>query len=99
MFFAGGEDEKVAREHVGECRPWPQEFREKKALFGLAAAAIVSPITDNNDIVKIGHISRAVFASSDMVTATGKSKERNRGRVCFPPASLQLCLILALSSH
>ncbi|CAK9190991.1 unnamed protein product [Sphagnum troendelagicum] len=73
LFFAGGEDEKVAREHVGECRPWPQEFREKKALFGLAAAAIVSPMTDNNDIVKIGHISRAVFASSDMVTATGKS--------------------------
>jgi hypothetical protein len=75
LFFAGGEDEKVAREHVGECRPWPQEFREKKALFGLAAAAIVSPMTNNNDIVKIGHISRGVFASSEMVTATGKSKE------------------------
>lgn len=32
----------MAREHVGECRPWPQQFREKKALCGLAAAAIVS---------------------------------------------------------
>ena len=32
----------MAREHVGECRPWPQPFREKKALCGLAAAAIVS---------------------------------------------------------
>lgn len=42
LFFAGGEDEAVAREHVGECRPWPQQFREKKALCGLAAAAIVS---------------------------------------------------------
>lgn len=32
----------MAREHVGECRPWPQQFREKKALCGLAAAAIVN---------------------------------------------------------
>lgn len=32
----------MAKEHVGECRPWPQQFREKKALCGLAAAAIVS---------------------------------------------------------
>ncbi|KAH9567713.1 hypothetical protein CY35_03G039400 [Sphagnum magellanicum] len=78
LFFAGGEDEKVAREHVGECRPWPQEFREKKALFGLAAAAIVSPMTDNNDIVKIGHISRAVFASSDMVTTTASGTPARR---------------------
>lgn len=36
----------MAREHVGECRPWPQHFREKKALCGLAAAAIVS-VTKN----------------------------------------------------
>jgi len=36
----------VAREHVGECRPWPQQFREKKALCGLAAAAIVSVSKD-----------------------------------------------------
>jgi hypothetical protein len=42
LFFSGGEDESVAREHVGECRPWPQQFREKKALCGLAAAAIVT---------------------------------------------------------
>ncbi|KAG0599265.1 hypothetical protein M758_12G138900 [Ceratodon purpureus] len=46
LFFAGGEDESVAREHVGECRPWPQQFREKKALCGLAAAAIVSVSTE-----------------------------------------------------
>ncbi|XP_024363029.1 uncharacterized protein [Physcomitrium patens] len=42
LFFSGGEDELVAREHVGECRPWPQQFREKKALCGLAAAGIVT---------------------------------------------------------
>lgn len=45
LFFAGGEDESVAREHVGECRPWPQHFREKKALCGLAAAAVVNVST------------------------------------------------------
>lgn len=42
LFFSGGEDESIAREHVGECRPWPQHFREKKAYCGLAAAAIVT---------------------------------------------------------
>lgn len=47
LFFEGGEDESVAREHVGECRPWPQQFREKKALCGLAAAAIVNVSKDN----------------------------------------------------
>jgi hypothetical protein len=51
LFFAGGEDESVAREHVGECRPWPQQFREKKALCGLAAAAIVSV---SKEIVEAG---------------------------------------------
>lgn len=40
----------MAREHVGECRPWPQQFREKKALCGLAAAAIVSV---SKDIVEV----------------------------------------------
>lgn len=47
LFFEGGEDESVARDHVGECRPWPQHFREKKALCGLAAAAIVSVPMNN----------------------------------------------------
>ena len=37
----------MAREHVGECRPWPQHFREKKALCGLAAAAIVNVPKEN----------------------------------------------------
>jgi len=49
LFFEGGEDEAVAREHVGECRPWPQHFREKKALCGLAAAAIVSATPKDNE--------------------------------------------------
>ncbi|CAM6051286.1 unnamed protein product [Sphagnum compactum] len=71
LFFAGGEDEKVAREHVGECRPWPQQFREKKVLCGLAAAAIVSPLReDNEDMLNIAQSTRAVFASSATVTPT-----------------------------
>lgn len=75
LFFAGGEDEKVAREHVGECRPWPQQFREKKVLCGLAAAAIVSPLReDNEDMLNIAQSTRAVFASSVTVTPTGKRK-------------------------
>jgi len=71
LFFAGGEDEKVAREHVGECRPWPQQFREKKVLCGLAAAAIVSPLReDNEDMLNIAQSTRAAFASSATVTPT-----------------------------
>ncbi|KAH9544259.1 hypothetical protein CY35_13G109300 [Sphagnum magellanicum] len=71
LFFAGGEDEKVAREHVGECRPWPQQFREKKVLCGLAAAAIVSPLReDNEDMLNIAQSTRAAFASSVTVTPT-----------------------------
>lgn len=38
----------MAREHVGECRPWPQQFREKKALCGLAAAALVNAPKKHN---------------------------------------------------
>lgn len=52
LFFAGGEDESVAREHVGECRPWPQQFREKKAQAGLAAAAIVTVPKDNEEVFR-----------------------------------------------
>ncbi|KAG0621493.1 hypothetical protein M758_3G024700 [Ceratodon purpureus] len=55
LFFEGGEDESVAREHVGECRPWPQHFREKKALSGLAAAAIISvPKNNAEGEVRVG---------------------------------------------
>ncbi|KAG0604219.1 hypothetical protein M758_10G154000 [Ceratodon purpureus] len=49
LFFSGGEDESVAREHVGDCRPWPQQFREKKAQCGLAAAAIVMVHKENDE--------------------------------------------------
>jgi hypothetical protein len=56
---------------VGECRPWPQQFREKKVLCGLAAAAIVSPLReDNEDMLNIAQSTRAAFASSATVTPT-----------------------------
>lgn len=63
LFFAGGEDESVAREHVGECRPWPQHFREKKVLCGLAAAAIVSvPKNNAEGEVRVGgHSSKGLL--------------------------------------
>jgi hypothetical protein len=61
LFFAGGEDESVAIEHVGECRPWPQHFREKKAQCGLAAAAIVSVPKDG--------LHKQSFRSSDRFKA------------------------------
>ncbi len=43
LFFAGGEDENVVREHLqgGFGKPsWPPHFRERKVQCGLAAAAI-----------------------------------------------------------
>jgi hypothetical protein len=52
LFFAGGEDESVAREHVDECRPWPQQFRENKSQAGLAAAAIVTVPKDNEEVFR-----------------------------------------------
>lgn len=42
----------MAREHVGECRPWPQQFREKKAQAGLAAAAIVTVAKENEELFR-----------------------------------------------
>jgi hypothetical protein len=54
----------VARDHVGECRPWPQHFREKKALCGLAAAAIVSVPKNNaeGEVRATGlHSSRGIY--------------------------------------
>lgn len=72
LFFEGGEDEAVAREHVGECRPWPQQFREKKALCGLAAAAIVSVAKENAFVV---------VEASGTSDAGGSSKEADVSRV------------------
>ena len=51
----------MAIEHVGECRPWPQHFREKKAQCGLAAAAIVSVPKDS--------LHKQSFRSSDRFKA------------------------------
>ncbi|CAK9219597.1 unnamed protein product [Sphagnum troendelagicum] len=48
LFFAGGEDENIVRQHVGDCGPWPPQFREKKIHCGLAGAAIVSIAKDND---------------------------------------------------
>jgi hypothetical protein len=60
---------------VGECRPWPQQFREKKVLCGLAAAAIVSPLReDNEDMLNIAQSTRAAFASSATVIPAGERK-------------------------
>lgn len=41
LFFAGGEDEKIVRHHVGDCGPWPPQHRGKRSTCGLAGAAIV----------------------------------------------------------
>lgn len=47
LFFSGGEDENVVRQHVGDYGPWPPQFREKKIYCGLAGAAIVSLSKEN----------------------------------------------------
>lgn len=52
LFFAGGEDEQVVRQHVGDCRPWPPQFRGKKAHCGLAGAAVVSVRKEIEDTSK-----------------------------------------------
>ncbi|KAH9531318.1 hypothetical protein CY35_19G032400 [Sphagnum magellanicum] len=52
LFFAGGEDENVVREHLqGDFgRPsWPPHFRERKVQCGLAAAAIDSFLAQQAD--------------------------------------------------
>lgn len=71
LFFAGGEDETVAREHVGECRPWPQQFRETKAQCGLAAAAIVSVPKDKEEYLRTFNTSGATITSYDVIAAPG----------------------------
>ncbi|CAM6029808.1 unnamed protein product [Sphagnum balticum] len=49
LFFSGGEDENVVRQHVGDYGSWPPQFREQKIYCGLAGAAIVSLSKENYD--------------------------------------------------
>lgn len=72
LFFAGGEDEAVAREHVGECRPWPQQFREKKAQAGLAAAAIVTVPKDNEEVFRTCIASQVLVVPDPPALSAGR---------------------------
>ena len=74
LFFAGGEDENVVRHHVGDCRPWPPQYRGKKATCGLAGAAIVSLGKDKQEVSKISSSTRSAILTNIEASLTGKSQ-------------------------
>lgn len=74
LFFAGGEDENVVRHHVGDCRPWPPQYRGKKATCGLAGAAIVSLGKGKQEVTKISHSTRSAILTNLEASLSGKFK-------------------------
>lgn len=77
LFFAGGEDENVVRHHVGDCRPWPPQYRGKKATCGLAGAAIVSLGKDKREVTKISSSTRSgILAHLDASLTESSNRQR-----------------------
>lgn len=83
LFFAGGEDENVVRRHVGDCRPWPPQYRGKKATCGLAGAAIVSLAKDKQEVTKISSSTRSAILTNIEASLTGKNELRT-AEECSP---------------
>ncbi|XP_024362815.1 uncharacterized protein [Physcomitrium patens] len=79
FFFAGGEDENVVRHHVGDCRPWPPQFRGKKATCGLAGAAIVSMKKHTQETSRISYSQRSAILSSIETSLNEPSSQLRRG--------------------
>ncbi|KAG0583524.1 hypothetical protein KC19_3G143800 [Ceratodon purpureus] len=77
LFFAGGEDENVVRHHVGDCRPWPPQYRGKKATCGLAGAAIVSLGKGKQEVTKISNSTRSAILTN-LEASLSESSNRQR---------------------
>lgn len=65
------------RQHVGDCGPWPPQFREKKIHCGLAGAAIVSIAKDNDEAAVLLSSNcpvQTAASNSELASVPGKKK-------------------------
>lgn len=57
---------------MGDCRPWPPQYRGKKATCGLAGAAIVSLGKDKQEVTKISSSTRSGILANLDASLTGE---------------------------